>query len=164
VVAAVNGSGRVVIAAAFVGAAAFLAPGGSATPAAAPCQPTAAGGGGPFESNAAPPPRRSRIGQGHVLAGRILRFPGCVPLRGALVEFWQANASGQYDRRGHASVITGRTGAFRFEGPRPPGEFGRPAHIHIHVSAAGYEDLVTTYFLARGERQGRITLVLVSAL
>jgi len=91
-----------------------------------------------------------------------LQYPGCTPVRGALVEFWQESANGRYDRRGHGSVITGRTGAFRFEGPRPPGEFGRPAHIHIHVSAAGYADFVTTYFLARGERQGRITLVLVS--
>ena len=46
----------------------------------------------------------------------------------------------------------------------PPGEFGRPPHIHIRVSAAGFEEFVTTYLLARGERQGRITIVLVSAL
>jgi protocatechuate 3,4-dioxygenase beta subunit len=81
-----------------------------------------------------------------------------------LVEFWQASANGRYDRRGQASVITGRAGTFRFEGPVPPGEAGRPPHIHIHVGAAGYQDVVTTYFVARGERQGRITLVLVSDL
>jgi hypothetical protein len=34
----------------------------------------------------------------------------------------------------------------------------------IHVSAAGYADFVTTYFLARGERRGRITIVLVSGV
>jgi protocatechuate 3,4-dioxygenase beta subunit len=154
-------TGRVLLAAVSVAAVGFVAA-GSATSAAAPCRPTASAGGGPFESNAAPPPRRSRIGRGHVLAGRILQYPGCTPVRGALVEFWQESPNGRYDRRGHGSVITGRTGAFRFEGPRPPGEFGRPAHIHIHVSAAGYADFVTTYFLARGARQGRITLVLVS--
>jgi protocatechuate 3,4-dioxygenase beta subunit len=85
-------------------------------------------------------------------------------MRGALVEFWQASANGRYDQRGHASVITGRAGTFRFEGPVPPGETGRPPHIHIHVSAAGYGDFVTTYFLARGERRARITVVLVSDL
>jgi protocatechuate 3,4-dioxygenase beta subunit len=135
---------------------------GSATSAAAPCRPSVSAGGGPFETNASPPPRRSRIGRGHVLTGRILQYPGCTPVRGALVEFWQASANGGYERRGHGSVITGRTGAFRFVGPVPPGEFGRPAHIHIHVSAAGFADFVTTYFLRRGERQGRITIVLAS--
>jgi protocatechuate 3,4-dioxygenase beta subunit len=135
---------------------------GSAASAAAPCRPTASAGGGPFETNAAPPPRRSRIGRGHVLTGRILQYPGCTPVRGALVEFWQESANGRYDRRGHGSVITARNGAFRFEGPVPPGEFGRPSHIHIHVSAPGYADFVTTYFLARGERRGQIRLVLVS--
>jgi protocatechuate 3,4-dioxygenase beta subunit len=146
----------------FVAAAAF-ASAGSSTPAAAPCRPTASGGG-PFETNAVSPPRRWRIGRGHVLTGRVLRYPACAPVRGALVEFWQASANGRYERRGQASVVTDRTGAFRFEGPLPPGEFGRPPHIHIHVSVAGYEDLVTTYFVARGERRGRITLVLVSLL
>jgi protocatechuate 3,4-dioxygenase beta subunit len=134
---------------------------GSAS-AAASCRPSVSAGGGPFETNAAPPPRRSRIGRGHVLTGRILQYPGCSPLSGALVEFWQVSANGRYDRRGHGSAITGRNGAFRFEGPAPPSENGRPAHIHVHVSAAGYADFVTTYFVPRGERLKRITLVLVS--
>jgi protocatechuate 3,4-dioxygenase beta subunit len=156
-------TGRALFAVVFVVAAAFFAA-GSAKPAVAPCRPSASAGGGPFETNAATPPRRSRIGRGHVLTGRILRYPGCAPIRGALVEFWQASANGRYDRRGHASVITGRDGTFRFEGPIPPGEFGRPSHIHIHVSAAGYGEFLTTYFLARGERRGRISVVLVSDL
>ncbi len=143
-----------------------LAGAGSARPASAPaaCRPTLSQGGGPFETSAAPAPRRARIGRGHVLTGRILRAPDCAPVRGALVEFWQESPNGRYDRRGRASVVTGRTGAFRFQGPVPPGALGLPPHIHIHVSAAGYEDFVTTYRLARGERQGRITIVLVSSL
>jgi protocatechuate 3,4-dioxygenase beta subunit len=142
--------------------AAFAA--GSATPASSVCRPTLSQGGGPFETNNTPAPRRARIGTGHVLTGRILRYPGCAPVRGAVVEFWQASGNGVYDRRGHGSMVTGAAGAFRFEGPVPPGEFGRPPHIHIRVSAPGFEEFVTTYLLARGERQGRITIVLVSAL
>ena len=137
---------------------------GSARTESKACRPTLSLGGGPFETNNAPAPRRTRIGTGHVLTGRILRYPGCALVKGAVVEFWQASGNGVYDRRGRASVVTGPTGAFRFEGPVPPGEFGRPPHIHIRVSAAGYEEFVTTYLLARGERQGRITIVLVSAL
>lgn len=151
---------RALLAGLFAAAVGFAAA-GSATSAPAPCRPSVSAGGGPFETNAAPTPRRSRIGHGHVLAGRVLQFPGCTAIRGALVEFWQESPNGRYDRRGHGSVITGRDGTFRFEGPIPPSEFRGP-HIHIHVSAAGYPDFVTTYFLAPGARQGRITIVLVS--
>jgi len=136
----------------------------AAKPAPAACRPTLSRGGGPFGATAGAPPRRALIGRGHILAGRILRAPDCAPIRGAVVEFWQESPNGQYDRRGRGSVVTGRTGAFRFEGPVPPGEFGRPPHIHIHVSAAGYDDFVTTYFVRRGEKLGRTTIVLVSSL
>jgi len=153
---------RLLVALAFLGTAGFAGV-GSATPSVTACRPTLSQGGGPFEANAAPPPRRSRIGRGHVLSGRILRYPDCAPVRGAVVEFWQESPNGRYDRRGHAGAITGRTGTFRFEGPVPPSDFGRP-HVHIHVSAAGYDEFVTTYVIAPGEKLGRITIVLVSAL
>ena len=146
-----------------VGALVVLVGPGVAKPTTAPCRPTLSQGGGPFESSGAPAPRRSRIGRGHVLTGRILSAPGCKPVRGAVVEFWQESPNGVYDRRGHAAVVTSRFGTFRFEGPVPPGGFRGP-HIHIHVSAVGYDDFVTTYLLARGEKQGRVTIVLASSL
>jgi hypothetical protein len=34
----------------------------------------------------------------------------------------------------------------------------------VHVSAGGYEDVVTTYFVRAGAKSGRITIVLFSAL
>jgi protocatechuate 3,4-dioxygenase beta subunit len=149
---------------AVVVAVAGLAAATSARPAANACRPTLSAGGGPFELNNAPAPRRARIGTGHVLTGRILRYPGCTPIKGAVVEFWQVSGNGRYDRRGHGSMVTSPNGVFRFEGPRPPGESGRPPHIHVRVSAAGYEEFVTTWMLARGERLGRLNVVLVSAL
>jgi hypothetical protein len=82
----------------------------------------------------------------------------------AVVDFWQESPNGAYDRRGQASVVTGKTGTFRFEGPRPPAEGGRLSHIHVRVTAGGYVDFVTTYFLRSGEKTGRITIVLVSGL
>jgi protocatechuate 3,4-dioxygenase beta subunit len=136
---------------------------GVANPATGACRPTISQGGGPFDASSAPPPRRSRIGRGHVLTGRILSAPNCRPVKGAVVELWQESPNGVYDRRGHAAVITGPLGTFRFEGPVPPAGFRGP-HIHIHVSAAGYDDFVTTYLLARGEKQGRVTIVLASSL
>ena len=64
--------------------------------------------------------------------------------------------------RGH--VLTGRDGTFRFQGPKPASEGGFPPHIHVHVSAGGYEDVVTTYFVRAGAKSGRIRIVLFSAL
>jgi hypothetical protein len=155
---------RRLLAAAAVAATAGLAGSGPAASEATPaCRPTASEPG-PFQSRHVVPPRRSRIGRGHVLIGLVLRYPDCAPVSGAVVELWQESPNGRYDRRGQASVVTGRTGTFRFEGPVPPGGFGRPPHIHIHVHVGGYEDVATTYVLARGERRGRITIVLVSAL
>jgi protocatechuate 3,4-dioxygenase beta subunit len=143
----------------------WLAGSGPAESRATPsCRPTLSQGAGPFLTNHAAVPVRSRIGRGHVLVGRVLRYPDCAPLRGAAVELWQESPNGQYDRRGHAGIVTGRAGTFRFQGPVPPGGYGRLPHIHIRVSAPGFEEVVTTYVLARGERSGRITIVLVSNL
>jgi hypothetical protein len=130
----------------------------------AACRPSVSFGGGPFPTTGASFPRRARIGSGHVLTGRVLRYPGCAAVKGAVVDFWQESPDGSYDRRGQGSVVTGRTGAFRFQGPVPPSGSGRPPHIHIRVTAGGFEDFVTTYVLRRGEKTGRIVIVLVSGL
>ena len=136
---------------------------GAASPRASACKPTASSYG-PFNTSGAASPRRSKIGTGHVLSGRVLRYPGCSPVPGALVDFWQESPNGVYERRGRGSVVTGTSGAFRFQGPVPPAEGGRPSHIHVRVTAPGYREVVTTYFLRRGERTGRLTIVLISEL
>jgi hypothetical protein len=46
----------------------------------------------------------------------------------------------------------------------PASENGFPPHIHVHVNAAGYEDVVVTYFLRPGEKKRIVTIVLFSAL
>ncbi len=140
---------------------ALPAPAASGAPAA--CRPTASDAGGPFQGTAAPSPRRAKIGSGHVLIGRIVRAGDCKPLRGAIVEFWQAGANG-YDSHGRGSVVTDRFGRFRFEGPVPASENGFPPHIHVLVHLGGFEDLLVRYVVPRGERTGRLTLVLNTLL
>ena len=135
---------------------------GAARPGAAACKPTPSSYG-PFNTSGAVTPRRSRIGSGHVLTGRVLRYPGCAPIRGATVDFWQRGKTG-YTQRGRAEVVTNRAGAFRFEGPVPVAYGGRPGHIHVKVNAPGYQEVVTTYFVRRGAKTGRMTIVLVSEL
>jgi protocatechuate 3,4-dioxygenase beta subunit len=141
--------------------AALAAGSGSAAPRAA-CKPTASSPG-PFNTSGAALPKRSKIGSGHVLTGRVLRYPDCRPVRGATVAFWQRGPSG-YTQRGRGSVVTNRNGAFRIEGPVPTSYSSRGPHIHLDIRAAGYQEVVTTYFVRRGSKGGRITIVLVSEL
>ena len=103
----------VTLAAVFLG----FALGPSETPAAARCQPTRGDSAGPFQQITSVP-RRARIGTGHVLLGRVLRVPDCAPVARALVVLWQAGPNG-YERRGQGSVVTDRSGRFRFEGSHP---------------------------------------------
>jgi len=112
-------------------------------PSATFCPPTRADSLGPFYEPGAPV--RSRVGRGYVLSGRVLST-GCRPLRGARIEFWLANANGDYDDAHRATMFSTRTGSYRFESNKPPPYSTRPAHIHVRVSARGYRTLVTQHY------------------
>jgi protocatechuate 3,4-dioxygenase beta subunit len=130
------------------------------TGAAAPgCPATISDGFGPFGRGS--PPVRSSIGTGHVLTGVVLSSLSCKPLRGARVELWQANAKGKYTRASSGTVLTDRSGRFRFQGPYPTAYEGAPPHIHLRVVASGHEVLLARYVPARGARRGSLRLVLV---
>jgi protocatechuate 3,4-dioxygenase beta subunit len=134
----------------------------SASPGQESCQPTLGDAAGPFQTNAIVTPRRSKIGTGHVLLGRVLSAPDCKPVPRAVVYLWQAGPNG-YGPRGRGSVRTDRQGRFRFEGPVPT-SYGRQPHIHIAVVHALYEDLLTRYVVRPGAKTGRIRLVLTPLL
>jgi protocatechuate 3,4-dioxygenase beta subunit len=149
---------RTVLLACTVAAAAVAAGSADAGSAANRCQPTPPDAAGPFGRGM--PPLRTKIGTGHVLTGVVLGALNCRPLRGAQVQFWQANKTGRYTRAGSATVLTDRTGRFRFQGPFPTSYEGRPPHIHIRVIARGHEPLLARYVPRIGARTGNIRLVL----
>ena len=132
---------------------------GSSVPAASGCRPTLDDGAGPFGRGA--PPRRVKIGTGHVLTGIVLSSVDCRPLAGARIHLWQSNRRGEYVRAGSATVVADRAGRFRFEGPRPVGYEGRPAHIHLRVVAAEHELLFSRYVPRPGASRGFVRLVLL---
>jgi protocatechuate 3,4-dioxygenase beta subunit len=51
--------------------------------------------------------------------------------------------------------------AWRTTYPSPTAA-GQPPHIHVRVSAPGYEELVTQHYPERGQRKANFDLVLVA--
>ena len=139
---------------------AAFALGAASGPEAAPsCRPTRADALGPFYEAGAPV--RSKIGTGYVLTGRVLASRTCSPIRGARIEFWLANADGEYDDAHRATVVAGRRGAYRFESSKPPSYSSRPPHIHLRVSARGFRTLVTQHYPRATRSSAVFNLVLV---
>jgi protocatechuate 3,4-dioxygenase beta subunit len=83
-----------------------------------------------------------------LLSGRVLTL-ACVPVAGATLDFWQADAGGTYDNggyrlRGHQS--TDAAGRYSL-GTIVPGEYpGRTEHIHVKVRAPGKAVLTTQLY------------------
>lgn len=121
------------------------------------------------EANLAEPePGRHAIGQLMHLAGRVLDEDGR-PVRGAVVELWQANASGRYfnpiDQRavpldpnfvGNGRVRTDKEGRYAFFTIKPGAypvpvkdTWWRPPHVHFSViGPSSISRLVTQMYFA----------------
>ncbi|MBW8268206.1 dioxygenase family protein [Caldovatus aquaticus] len=108
-----------------------------------------------------------------LLFGRVTDAGG-EPVPGAVMDLWQTNAEGLYDLQGedpsavdmrgrlrcdaegryHVRTVKPRGYSVPMDGPvgrlvRLQGRHGhRPAHIHVLVSAPGYQELVTALYFA----------------
>ena len=123
------------------------------------CPPTAPEPLGPFyKANA---PVRTSVGQGYLLRGTVRSAADCRPIAGAQIEFWLAGPNGQYDDDHRATVFSDNSGSYQFESNFPPKYSFRPPHIHLRVSAAGFQTLVTQHYPVKGHTQGNFDLVLV---
>jgi protocatechuate 3,4-dioxygenase beta subunit len=110
------------------------------------------------------------LGERIVVTGRVLDVDGR-PVRGALVEVWQANAAGRYRHEvddhpapldpnfsGAGRCLTGADGAYRFVTIRPgsypwrnhPNAW-RPAHIHFSLFGRGFEQRLVTQMYFPGD-------------
>lgn len=110
------------------------------------------------------------IGKTGVANGQLIYVSGtvmdrnCEPIPGALVEIWQACASGRYNHPGDDSGLpldaefqywgitrTNDSGLYRFKtilpGSYPAGNgWIRPPHIHYKVSKLGFRELITQLY------------------
>ncbi len=123
------------------------------------CRPTAPDSLGPFYKPGAP--ERESVGSGYLLTGVVLSAQTCLPIPGARVEFWMNGPNGEYDDAFRATVFSKQDGAYRFESHHPKDYFGRPPHIHIRVSADGFNTLVTQHYPSVQTSQGDLDLVVL---
>ncbi len=96
----------------------------------------------------------------------IVQDEKCNPVPKALVEIWQACASGRYNHPGDESglpldpnfqyygkAVTDQNGKYEFKTIRPGhypagGDWIRPPHIHFKVFARGYRDLTSQLYFS----------------
>ncbi len=91
-----------------------------------------------------------------VVSGAVLTR-SCQPVKGALLDFWQADDAGQYDNsgfrlRGHQ--YSDASGSYRLETIVPGLYPGRTRHIHVKVQAPG-QSILTTQLFFPGEPGNR---------
>ena len=121
------------------------------------CNPTTSDILGPFFTEGAPQTNylipKDYLGPRLFLSGRILSNNCETPVSGAVLNFWQANALGEYDNDGfnfRAKVISDSSGNYYLEtiipGKYENGSVFRPAHIHLKVQAEGFNELVTQIY------------------
>ncbi len=83
-----------------------------------------------------------------VLSGIVLT-PDCSPAAHALLDFWQADATGKYDNSGYTlrgHQYTDATGHYQLTTIIPGLYPGRTEHIHVKVQAPGGPVLTTQLF------------------
>lgn len=108
--------------------------------------------------------QKKALGQIVFISG-IVADESCRPIKGAVVEIWQACVSGRYNHPSDTSdnaldenfqyfgrVITNDKGEYLFKTIKPGAYLAsetwiRPPHIHFKVSLRGYQELITqSYF------------------
>jgi protocatechuate 3,4-dioxygenase, beta subunit len=125
---------------------------------------------GPFDHDLTQQHAGHPIGERIVVSGQVLD-EDARPIRGALVEMWQANAAGRYRHKvdqhnapldpnfeGAGRMITDEQGRYRFitikPGAYPWGNHPnawRPAHIHFSVFGAGLLTRLVTQMYFPGD-------------
>jgi protocatechuate 3,4-dioxygenase beta subunit len=119
-------------------------------------------------------PRRASLlepgmdGERIVVTGTVLSTV-CRPLPGALLDFWHADAQGEYDNAGYrlrGHQFTDEGGRYRLESIVPGVYPGRTRHFHVRVQAPNQPVLTTQLYFPdepanRGDAIFRPELVLV---
>ncbi len=132
----------------------------AATPACPSDKPTPEETEGPYFKPRSPE-RRSLLEPGiegrHLVLSGLVMTRGCVPVSRVALDFWHADAGGEYDNsgfrlRGHQ--FTDDQGRYRLETIVPGVYPGRTRHIHVKVHAPG-TPILTSQLYFPGEVRNR---------
>lgn len=119
------------------------------------CKPTESDMLGPFYKEDAP--FKQRLGEGIegerlVITGKVMDMR-CQPLKGAILDIWQANSTGEYDNKGftlRGKVNTNNDGVYLIDTIIPKeygqGDITRPGHIHLKVGVPNQPTLTTQLY------------------
>ena len=83
-----------------------------------------------------------------VLSGTVLST-SCEPVQRALLDFWHADHSGEYDNEGYklrGHLFTDAEGTYRLQTIVPGNYTGRTRHIHVRVQAPNSSILTTQLY------------------
>lgn len=105
-------------------------------------------------------PDASVVGSGYVLEGAILAAGTCQGVVDALVEVWMHAPEGGTEASVRWSTTTDTTGAFAVETDVPAATGDESPHIHLRVSAPGFEAIFLRHYPAPGAAQGAVAVVL----
>jgi protocatechuate 3,4-dioxygenase beta subunit len=89
-----------------------------------------------------------------LLSGYVLTSE-CQPIPGAWLDFWQADANGQYDNRGYGfrgHQYTDAAGRYMLDTVIPAEYPGRTAHIHVKVQPPGGAVLTSQLYFPNASR------------
>jgi protocatechuate 3,4-dioxygenase beta subunit len=123
------------------------------------CEPTPTDYLGPYYKPNAPV--RSSVGKGYNLRGMVLSSKDCTPITNARIELWLTGPNGLYDDDHRATIFSDDNGKYSFESNFPRGYYGRPPHIHIRISAAGFRLLTTQHYSSRNQATAEFDIVLI---
>jgi hypothetical protein len=101
-------------------------------------------------------PLREVVGRGHVLTGSVRSSRDCAPIKGARVELWAEIAGQGHPDGQRATVLTAADGRYRFQSDPPE-------HIHMRVSAEGFEPVASNRYHPEGRAAGRFDVLLTPA-
>jgi protocatechuate 3,4-dioxygenase beta subunit len=119
------------------------------------CKPTESDMLGPFYKEDAP--FKPRLGEGIegerlIITGKVMDMR-CQPLKGAILDIWQANSTGEYDNKGftlRGKVKTNNDGVYLIDTIIPKeygqGDITRPGHIHLKVGVPNQPTLTTQLY------------------
>jgi hypothetical protein len=108
--------------------------------------------GGSIDADSIPDgPERAQVGEGFVLSGIVRDTATCLPIANAQVAFWMTNEDGVYEESGEGVLHTNAQGRYRLESGIPGQYDNVTPHIHLAVSAPGYDMAVTEFLFQQAD-------------